>query len=59
MRAIAAAVAEGRIRPEEIDEATVAAHLYTAGMPDPDLLIRTANEMLKRGIRVAAAYSMN
>ena len=45
VRAVATAVAAGRIRPEEIDEATVAAHLYTAGMPDPDLLIRTANEM--------------
>lgn len=28
-----------------IDEAAVSAHLYTAGMPDPDLLIRTSGEM--------------
>ncbi len=28
-----------------IDEETVACHLYTAGIPDPDLLIRTAGEM--------------
>ncbi|HET7291709.1 MAG TPA: isoprenyl transferase [Vicinamibacteria bacterium] len=30
---------------EPIDEATIAAHLYTAGQPDPDLLIRTSGEM--------------
>ena len=29
-------------QPEAIDEETIAAHLYTAGMPEPDLLIRTA-----------------
>jgi len=28
-----------------IDEATIAAHLYTAGLPDPDLLIRTSGEL--------------
>ena len=33
------------LRPEEIDEQTISDHLYTAGMPDPDLLIRTAGEM--------------
>jgi len=31
--------------PEAIDEASLAAHLYTAGQPDPDLLIRTSGEM--------------
>ncbi|MEX0702196.1 MAG: polyprenyl diphosphate synthase [Planctomycetales bacterium] len=45
VRAIAGEVRDGRIDPEAIDEATVAAHLYTAGMPDPDLVIRTAGEM--------------
>jgi len=35
----------GRIDPESIDEDAVAARLDTAGMPDPDLLIRTAGEM--------------
>jgi len=44
-RSLAQAVREGRLRVEQIDEATFAAHLYTAGMPDPDLLIRTAGEM--------------
>jgi undecaprenyl diphosphate synthase len=33
------------ITAEEIDETCFAQHLYTAGMPDPDLLIRTAGEM--------------
>ena len=30
---------------EDIDEAVFASHLDTAGMPDPDLMIRTAGEM--------------
>ena len=34
-----------QLDPATIDEATIADHLYTAGMPDPDLLIRTAGEM--------------
>ena len=33
------------LSPADIDEATIAEHLYTAGAPDPDLLIRTAGEM--------------
>ncbi len=37
--------AAGRIDPSSIDEDTFAARLTTAGMPDPDLLIRTAGEM--------------
>jgi len=45
IRRIAAEVQQGRLDPAEIDEATVSEHLYTAGMPDPDLLIRTAGEM--------------
>ena len=44
-RLIAARVAAGELAVDAIDEDTVAAHLYTAGMPDPDLLIRTAGEM--------------
>ena len=43
-RAIAEAVLEGRARPEEIDESMLTQHLYTAGIPDPDLLIRTSGE---------------
>ena len=45
VRQIAADVQAGTLEPETIDEAAVAARLYTAGMPDPDLLIRTAGEM--------------
>ncbi len=44
MRAIARRVAAGELSPDEIDEARISASLYTAGLPDPDLLIRTANE---------------
>ncbi len=36
-------IASGR-RPEEIDEAAVSGALYTAGMPDPDLIVRTGGE---------------
>jgi undecaprenyl diphosphate synthase len=32
-------------RPETIDETTFGSYLYTAGQPDPDLLIRTSGEM--------------
>jgi len=44
-RAVARKVQAGQLKPEEIDEAAISAHLYTAGAPDPDLLIRTAGEM--------------
>src|SRR4051812_11820903 len=45
VRALAQRVRAGEIGPEQIDEEAISASLYTAGMPDPDLLIRTANEM--------------
>ncbi len=38
-------VAEGKITADEIDQEVFARHLFTSGMPDPDLLIRTAGEM--------------
>jgi undecaprenyl diphosphate synthase len=42
----------------ELDEATLAAHLYTRGLPDPDLVIRTAGEMrLSNFLLWQAAYS--
>ena len=41
--AVRAVVADG-LAPDAIDEAAIAARLYTAGMPDPDLVIRTAGE---------------
>jgi undecaprenyl diphosphate synthase len=45
VQALARKVALGALAPERIDEEQIANHLYTAGMPDPDLLIRTAGEM--------------
>ncbi|MFM2093804.1 MAG: hypothetical protein RIS70_928 [Planctomycetota bacterium] len=45
VRRIAAEVVAGTKAIEEINEQTVSDHLFTAGMPDPDLLIRTASEM--------------
>ncbi len=45
VRALAQDAREGLIDPLQIDESAVAARLDTAGMPDPDLLIRTAGEM--------------
>jgi undecaprenyl diphosphate synthase len=45
VRAIADQVKTGEMNPEQIVEQTISDHLYTAGLPDPDLLIRTAGEM--------------
>lgn len=45
VRQIARQVASNALRPDAIDETTINNALYTAGMPDPDLLIRTAGEM--------------
>lgn len=44
-QAIAEQVAEGNLSPTEIDEQLFEQHLYTVGIPDPDLLIRTSGEM--------------
>jgi len=43
-RAAALAVAEGRLDPARLDEAMFAARLSTAGIPDPDLIVRTSGE---------------
>jgi undecaprenyl diphosphate synthase len=45
VRRLAADVAAGRREPGTIDEETLSSYLYTAGLPDPDLLIRTSGEM--------------
>jgi undecaprenyl diphosphate synthase len=45
VRRIADESRRGQLDPAQIDEATIAEHLYTGGMPDPDLLVRTAGEM--------------
>lgn len=44
-RALAADVASGAIEPGAIDEAALASRLDTAGLPDPDLLIRTGGQL--------------
>ena len=44
-RELAQEATEGKIRPEEIDEGMISDHLYTAGQPDVDLMIRTSGEM--------------
>jgi len=58
MRRIATRVAAGEIRPEEIDEALISQHLYTAGLPELDLVIRTAGELrLSNFMLWQASYS--
>ena len=58
MRALAEMVREQKIAPEEIDEAMVSDHLYTAGQPDPDLIIRpSGEERLSNFLIWQAAYS--
>ena len=44
IEAVRAMVADG-LRPDDITEDALQHHLYTAGLPDPDLIIRTAGEM--------------
>ncbi|MFN3999702.1 isoprenyl transferase [Algoriphagus sp.] len=41
---IAQKVSEGKLKPEDITQQTVADHLETAGIPDPELMIRTSGE---------------
>ena len=45
VRAIAAKAAAGEIDPAAIDQNTLATHLSTVGLPDPDLIVRTSGEM--------------
>ena len=55
--AIRSIVADG-VQPSEIDERLVSDYLYTAGIPDPDLIIRTAGEMrISNFLLWQAAYS--
>ncbi|MCP5115264.1 MAG: isoprenyl transferase [bacterium] len=42
---LAKARRDGRLGSLEVDEEAISSHLYTAGLPDPDLLIRTSGEM--------------
>jgi undecaprenyl diphosphate synthase len=57
-RRIAVEVAAGRLAPDDITEDTIAAALYTAGIPDPDLIIRTSGEQrISNFLLWQAAYS--
>ncbi len=57
-QALAKKVQEGGLLPEEISEADISAELDTAGLPDPDLIIRTSGEMrLSNFLLWQAAYS--
>ena len=44
-RQIAQQAKDGTVNPDEINEDTIAQHLATAAMPDPDLLIRTGGDL--------------
>ena len=45
VKRIASDVRENRLNPDELDEQSFSGYLYTNGLPDPDLLIRTSGEM--------------
>jgi undecaprenyl diphosphate synthase len=45
VRDLAAEIAAGKVDPERLEEADFERHLYTSGLPDPDLLIRTSGEI--------------
>jgi undecaprenyl diphosphate synthase len=45
VQAIGRDIAAGELEPDDIDELAIASRLYTAGLDDPDLLVRTAGEL--------------
>jgi undecaprenyl diphosphate synthase len=57
-QAIAADVATGKLSPAEVDWSAVETRLQTAGMPDPDLIIRTSGEFrLSNVLLLQSAYA--
>ena len=57
-RRLAAEARAGELAPEDVTEEALAARLYTAGQPDPDLLIRTSGELrLSNFLLYQCAYS--
>ncbi len=57
VRNLSLKVADGKLAPDEIDEALITDHLYTSDVPDPDLLIRTSGEIrLSNFLLWQAAY---
>ncbi len=58
VKKIAQKVANGQLKVEDIDEKVIEEHLYTAGMPDPDLILRTSGEERLSGFLLwQSAYS--
>ena len=58
IRALAREVRDGHLSPEEIDSEAVSRHLYTADLPDPDLIFRTSGEeRISNFLLWQAAYS--
>ena len=58
MRKMAQDVADGKVSPDQITEDTIGSYLDTAGVPDPDLLIRTSGEQrLSNFLLWQAAYA--
>lgn len=57
VNAVKRIIADG-VAPDEVDEALISRYLYTAGLPDPDLIIRTGGEMrISNFLLWQAAYS--
>ncbi|RAI60525.1 di-trans,poly-cis-decaprenylcistransferase [Roseicella frigidaeris] len=57
-RAVAEAARDGRLDPATLDETSFGGRLFTAGMPDPDLIIRTSGEQrLSNFLLWQAAYA--
>ncbi|MFN8207804.1 MAG: isoprenyl transferase [Bacteroidales bacterium] len=58
VKKLGSALAEGKIKPEEIDTCAFEQYLTTAGIPDPDFLIRTSGEYrLSNFLMYQVAYS--
>ena len=58
IRVLAREVREGKLAPEDIDSQAVSRHLYTADLPDPDLIFRTSGEeRISNFLLWQAAYS--
>lgn len=58
VRAIARDVRAGKLDPDDVDEARIASYLFTADLPDPDVLIRPGGEhRLSNFLLYQAAYT--
>ncbi len=58
VRKICEKIERGKLGPEDVDEKLIDSHLYTADLPDPDLIIRTSGEERLSGFLLwQSAYS--